>query len=132
MTETYDYVIVGAGSAGCAMAYRLAENGKNTVCVMEFGGSDRGPFIQMPSALSYPMNMNLYNWGFETEPEPQLGGRRLVTPRIAAQAAASKVARCSKAKRRARPGLSRAAISAASITKVPDPHIGSSSGSAPS
>jgi len=81
MTETYDYVIVGAGSAGCAMAYRLAENGKNTVCVMEFGGSDRGPFIQMPSALSYPMNMNLYNWGFETEPEPQLGGRRLATPR---------------------------------------------------
>ena len=81
MTETYDYVIVGAGSAGCAMAYRLAENGKNTVCVLEFGGSDRGPFIQMPSALSYPMNMNLYNWGFETEPEPQLGGRRLATPR---------------------------------------------------
>ena len=81
MTETYDYVIVGAGSAGCAMAYRLAENGKNTVCVLEFGGSDRGPFIQMPSAHSYPMNMNLYNWGFETEPEPQLGGRRLATPR---------------------------------------------------
>jgi choline dehydrogenase len=81
MSESFDFVIVGAGSAGCAMAYRLAEGGKNTVCVLEYGGSDRGPFIQMPSALSYPMNMNLYNWGFETEPEPQLGGRRLATPR---------------------------------------------------
>jgi choline dehydrogenase len=81
MTETFDFVIVGAGSAGCAMAYRLTEDGKNTVCVLEFGGSDRGPFIQMPSALSYPMNMKLYNWGFESEPEPGLGGRRLATPR---------------------------------------------------
>ncbi len=81
MTETFDFVIVGAGSAGCAMAYRLSEEGKNTVCVLEFGGSDRGPFIQMPSALSYPMNMKFYNWGFESEPEPGLGGRRLATPR---------------------------------------------------
>ena len=81
MSDTFDYVIVGAGSAGCAMAYRLAEDGKNSVCVLEFGGSDRGPFIQMPSALSYPMNMNLYNWGFESEPEPGLDGRRLATPR---------------------------------------------------
>ncbi len=81
MTETFDYVIVGAGSAGCAMAYRLSEDGKHSVCVLEFGGSDRGPFIQMPSALSYPMNMNLYNWGFESDPEPGLGGRRLATPR---------------------------------------------------
>jgi choline dehydrogenase len=81
MTETYDYVIVGAGSAGCAMTYRLSEDGRNSVCVLEYGGSDRGPLIQMPSALSYPMNMSLYNWGFETEPEPQLGGRRLATPR---------------------------------------------------
>jgi choline dehydrogenase len=81
MTETFDFVIVGAGSAGCAMAYRLSEDGRNSVCVLEFGGSDRGPFIQMPSALSYPMNMSLYNWGFETEPEPHLKGRRLATPR---------------------------------------------------
>ena len=57
MSETFDFVIVGAGSAGCAMAYRLSEDGKNSVCVLEYGGSDRGPFIQMPSALSYPMNM---------------------------------------------------------------------------
>ena len=79
--ETFDFIIVGAGSAGCAMAYRLSEDGKNSVLVLEFGGSDRGPFIQMPSALSYPMNMRLYNWGFESDPEPGLGGRRLATPR---------------------------------------------------
>jgi choline dehydrogenase len=75
-----DYVIVGAGSAGCAMAYRLAEAGRR-VTVIEHGGSDAGPFIQMPGALSYPMNMGIYDWGFATEPEPHLGGRRLVTPR---------------------------------------------------
>ncbi|HQX85583.1 MAG TPA: GMC family oxidoreductase N-terminal domain-containing protein, partial [Aestuariivirga sp.] len=79
--QEFDFIIIGSGSAGSAMAYRLSEDGKNTVLVLEFGGSDRGPFIQMPSALSYPMNMNTYNWGFETEPEPHLGGRRLATPR---------------------------------------------------
>lgn len=75
-----DYVIVGAGSAGCAMAYRLAEAGRR-VTVIEHGGSDAGPFIQMPGALSYPMNMGIYDWGFATEPEPHLGGRVLATPR---------------------------------------------------
>ena len=75
-----DYVIVGAGSAGCALAYRLAEAGKRVV-VIEHGGSDAGPFIQMPGALSYPMNMGIYDWGFATEPEPHLGGRVLATPR---------------------------------------------------
>ena len=75
-----DYVIIGAGSAGCAMAYRLAEAGKRVV-VIEHGGTDAGPFIQMPAALSYPMNMAMYDWGFRTEPEPYLGGRQLATPR---------------------------------------------------
>ena len=75
-----DYVIVGAGSAGCAMAYRLAEAGKR-VLVIEHGGSDAGPFIQMPAALSYPMNMSMYDWGFRSESEPHLGGRTLATPR---------------------------------------------------
>ncbi len=76
-----DYVIVGAGSAGCALAYRLSEDGRHSVIVIEHGGSDAGPFIQMPGALSYPMNMSLYDWGFSSEPEPHLGGRRLATPR---------------------------------------------------
>jgi choline dehydrogenase len=77
----FDFIIVGSGSAGSVMAKRLSEDGKNTVLVLEYGGSDRGPLIQMPSALSYPMNMSLYNWGFESEPEPHLAGRRLATPR---------------------------------------------------
>ncbi|UWP89726.1 choline dehydrogenase [Aliiroseovarius crassostreae] len=75
-----EYVIIGAGSAGCAMAYRLSEAGKKVI-VIEHGGTDAGPFIQMPAALSYPMNMKTYDWGFQTEPEPHLGGRTLVTPR---------------------------------------------------
>ncbi len=75
-----DYVIVGAGSAGCALAYRLSEAGRS-VLVVEHGGSDAGPFIQMPGALSYPMNMGRYDWGYRSEPEPHLGGRRLACPR---------------------------------------------------
>lgn len=75
-----DYVIVGAGSGGCAVAGRLTEAGKSVI-VIEHGGSDWGPFINMPGALSYPMNMARYDWGYQTEPEPHLGGRRLVCPR---------------------------------------------------
>jgi choline dehydrogenase len=80
MTQDFDYIIVGSGSAGSVMAYRLSEAG-HSVLVLEYGGTDRGPLIQMPSALSIPMNMKRYNWGYETEPEPHLGGRRLATPR---------------------------------------------------
>ncbi len=79
--DAFDYVIVGSGSAGCVLAARLSEDERNRVLVLEHGGSDAGPLIQMPAALSYPMNMPRYDWGFETEPEPYLGGRRLATPR---------------------------------------------------
>ncbi|MEQ6202519.1 choline dehydrogenase [Sulfitobacter sp. HNIBRBA2951] len=75
-----DFVIVGAGSAGCAMAYRLGEAGAS-VLVIEHGGTDAGPLIQMPAALSYPMNMSLYDWGLMSEPEPHLNNRELVVPR---------------------------------------------------
>jgi choline dehydrogenase len=75
-----DYVIVGAGSAGCAIAWRLAEAGRS-VTLIEHGGTDWGPFIQMPAALSYPMNMARYDWGLRTEPEPHLNNRVLATPR---------------------------------------------------
>jgi choline dehydrogenase len=75
-----DFVIVGAGSAGCAMAYRLSEAGAS-VLVIEHGGTDAGPFIQMPAALSYPMNMSLYDWGFSSEPEPNMNNRRMACPR---------------------------------------------------
>ena len=77
----YDYIVVGAGSAGCVLANRLTEDGKHSVLLLEFGGSDKSVLIQMPSALSIPMNMPKYNWGYETEPEPHLDGRRLHTPR---------------------------------------------------
>lgn len=76
-----DFVIVGSGSAGSTLAYRLSESGEHSVLVIEYGGSDIGPFIQMPAALSYPMSMSRYDWGYETEPEPHLGGRRLACPR---------------------------------------------------
>jgi choline dehydrogenase len=75
-----DVVVVGAGSAGSALAYRLADAGLSVI-VIEHGGSDAGPFIQMPGALSYPMNMALYDWGFRSEPEAHLGNRRMAVPR---------------------------------------------------
>jgi choline dehydrogenase len=79
--ETFDYIIVGAGSAGCVLADRLTEDGRSSVLVLEYGGSDRSIFIQMPAALSIPMNSRTYNWGYESEPEPHLGGRRILCPR---------------------------------------------------
>ena len=80
-SEAYDYVIVGAGSAGCVLANRLSEAGQNSVLLLEYGGSDRSVFVQMPSALAIPMNKSAYNWFYHTEPEPHLGGRSLHTPR---------------------------------------------------
>jgi len=79
--EKFNYVIVGAGSAGCVLADRLSADGRAKVLLLEYGGSDRSIFIQMPSALSIPMNMPKYNWFYHTEPEPHLGGRSMHTPR---------------------------------------------------
>lgn len=79
--EDFDYIIVGAGSAGCALADRLTEDGQARVLLLEAGGSDRHIFIQMPTALSIPMNMKRFNWFFESEPEPHLNNRRMHCPR---------------------------------------------------
>jgi choline dehydrogenase len=79
--ESFDYIIVGAGSAGCVLADRLSADGQHRVLLIEYGGSDRSIFIQMPSALSIPMNMPKYNWFYHTDPEPHLNGRRMHTPR---------------------------------------------------
>ena len=76
-----DYIIIGAGSAGCALAFRLSESGKHSVLIVEHGGSDAGPLINMPGALSYPMSMPRYDWGFRSEPELNLNGRCMATPR---------------------------------------------------
>lgn len=81
MIETFDYIIIGAGSAGCVLANRLSADSANSVLLLEFGGTDYGPFIQMPSALSYPMNMSAYDWGYNTVPEKHLDGRSLHAPR---------------------------------------------------
>ncbi|MDG3084921.1 choline dehydrogenase [Vibrio hannami] len=77
----YDYIIVGAGSAGCVLANRLSANPLHRVLLLETGGSDKSIFIQMPTALSIPMNTEKYAWQFETEPEPFLDNRRMHCPR---------------------------------------------------
>ena len=79
--DSFDYIVIGAGSAGCVLANRLTEDGRHTVLVVEYGGSDNSLFIRMPSALSIPMNDARYNWFYRTEPEPNLNHRRLHTPR---------------------------------------------------
>ncbi|QBQ99917.1 choline dehydrogenase [Paraburkholderia pallida] len=77
----YDYIIVGAGSAGCVLANRLTEDPAVSVLVLEYGGSDRSIIIQMPSAFSMPMNTRKFNWKYQTAPEPHLNGRQLHCPR---------------------------------------------------
>lgn len=77
----FDYIIVGAGSAGCVLANRLSEDPENTVLLLETGGSDKSIFIKMPTALSIPMNSKKYAWQFHTEPEPFLNHRKMHCPR---------------------------------------------------
>ncbi|MDQ4008412.1 MAG: choline dehydrogenase [Actinomycetota bacterium] len=77
--STYDFVIVGGGSAGCALANRLSADPSTSVLVLEAGRADFrwDPFIQMPAALPYPIGNRLYDWRYESEPEPHMGGRRV-------------------------------------------------------
>lgn len=80
MTESYDYVIVGAGSAGCALAGRLSEATDASVCVIEAGPPSAGRLFDVPGLFSRQLK-SFYDWDFETDPEPQLGGRRKYLPR---------------------------------------------------
>ena len=81
MRETFDYVIVGAGSAGCVMANRLSADRDCRVLLLEAGPRDWNPFIHMPAGLARLVNFKSINWAYETEPEPNLNNRRLYWPR---------------------------------------------------
>ena len=78
---TYDYIVIGAGSAGCVVANRLGEDRNLSILVLEAGGSDGATIISMPSAFSIPMNTKRFNWGMSTEPEQGLDGRVINLPR---------------------------------------------------
>ncbi len=79
--KTFDYIIVGAGSAGCVLANRLSEDPSISVLLLEAGGRDWHPFIHMPAGLAKLVNVRWLNWGYQTEPEAKLDGRRLYWPR---------------------------------------------------
>jgi len=77
----FDFIIVGAGSAGCVLANRLSENPSCRVLLLEAGGRDWHPFIHMPAGLAKLIDLERLNWSYETEPQAHLGGRRLYWPR---------------------------------------------------
>lgn len=80
-SKEFDYVVVGAGSAGCVLANRLTEDREHAVLLLEAGPPDRSIFIHMPSAFAYPLADDKFNWAYETEPEPHMNDRRMYCPR---------------------------------------------------
>ncbi len=88
--QRYDYIIVGAGSAGCVLANRLTEDSGATVLLLEAGPPDRHPYISIPLGMGRMHDKAMFDWGYETEPEPNLNNRRIEAMR----------ARCSAAHRR--------------------------------
>ena len=81
MAEAFDYVVVGAGSAGCVLANRLTADGRTTVLLLEAGPRDTDPWIHVPLGYGKLFNRKTVNWSYWSEPEPELNGRRIFTPR---------------------------------------------------
>ena len=81
MNKHFDYIIIGAGSAGCVLANRLSNDKKTTVCILESGPNNNTWKVDMPSALLYTMHDSKYNWKYYSEPEPYLNNRRIFCPR---------------------------------------------------
>ena len=79
--ESFDYIVVGGGSAGCVMAARLSEDSRNKVLLIEAGGKDDHIFLRMPLAFLKAMPDPRFNWTYWTEEEPHLNGRRMPLPR---------------------------------------------------
>jgi 4-pyridoxate dehydrogenase len=73
----YDYIIVGAGSAGCVLANRLTEDEGVRVLLLEAGCHDRHPYIQVPIGIGKIQQHQMFDWGYTTEPEPHLNGRQI-------------------------------------------------------
>ena len=78
---SFDYVIVGAGTAGCVLAGRLSEDPKSRICLIEAGGSDRHPLVSTPSMVAAAIAAKRLNWRFETVPQAHLKDRRIPQPR---------------------------------------------------
>src|SRR5580693_8224188 len=77
--DRFDYIVVGAGTAGSLVAARLVEGGKHTVCVLEAGPADRSVFIHIPAGYIKTLYNPAYTWRFKTEPVPGADGRRFAT-----------------------------------------------------
>jgi choline dehydrogenase len=81
LTQGFDYVVVGGGTAGCALAARLSEDSSRTVCLLEAGGSGRSMFVNVPASLVMAQRSASLNWRFQSVPQAQLNGRRISLPR---------------------------------------------------